>query len=126
MLEQTFIHIPGGGLAYERGLRADGIRSGDDADLFEKRFGRVGARLQQKLDDYIPRSREAVRKNDAAFFERLSSLGEAWRLFPEFSGNCVFLCIYTTGLSTVSPILTLVGLSPHAQDAFLWSLCNLP
>ena len=110
MLQQTFIHIPGVGLQTERGLWADGIRSWDDADLFEKRFGRVGARLQQKLDDYIPRSREAVRKNDAAFFERLSSLGEAWRLFPEFSGNCVYLDIETTGLSTVFDTVTMVGL----------------
>jgi uncharacterized protein YprB with RNaseH-like and TPR domain/predicted nuclease with RNAse H fold len=110
MLEQTFIHIPGVGARTERALWADGIRSWDDADLFEKRFGRVGARLQQKLDDYIPRSREAVRKNDAAFFSRLSSLGEAWRLFPEFSGNCVYLDIETTGLSTVFDTVTMVGL----------------
>ena len=110
MLEQTFIHIPGVGRQTERELWADGIRSWDDADLFEKRFGRVGSRLQQKLDDYIPRSREAVKHKDAAFFERLSSLGEAWRLFPEFSGNCVYLDIETTGLSTVFDTVTMVGL----------------
>jgi uncharacterized protein YprB with RNaseH-like and TPR domain/predicted nuclease with RNAse H fold len=110
MLEQTFIHIPGVGRHTERELWADGIRSWDDADLFEKRFGCVGARLQQKLDDYIPRSREAVRHKDAAFFERLSSLGEAWRLFPEFSGSCVYLDIETTGLSTVFDTVTMVGL----------------
>jgi|SRR5271156_3037312 len=110
MLEQTFIHIPGVGRHTERALWADGIRSWDDADLFEKRFGRVGARLQQKLDDYIPRSREAVKRKDAAFFERLSSLGEAWRLFPEFSGSCVYLDIETTGLSTVFDTVTMVGL----------------
>src|ERR1700736_4381929 len=110
MLEQTFIHIPGVGVQTERALWADGIRTWDDADLFEKRFGRVGARLQQKLDDYIPRSREAMKKNDAGFFERLSSLGEAWRLFPEFSGSCVYLDIETTGLSTVFDSVTIVGL----------------
>jgi uncharacterized protein YprB with RNaseH-like and TPR domain/predicted nuclease with RNAse H fold len=110
MLEQTFIHIPGVGRQTERDLWADGIRSWDDADLFEKRFGRVGARLQQKLDDYIPRSRVAVKNKDAAFFERLSSRGEAWRLFPEFSGNCVYLDIETTGLSTVFDTVTMVGL----------------
>jgi uncharacterized protein YprB with RNaseH-like and TPR domain/predicted nuclease with RNAse H fold len=110
MLEQTFIHIPGVGRHTERELWADGIRSWDDADLFEKRFGRVGARLQQKLDNYIPRSREAVKRKDAAFFERLSSLGEAWRLFPEFSGSCVYLDIETTGLSTVFDTVTMVGL----------------
>ena len=70
MLEQTFIHIPGVGRQTERELWANGIHDWDDADLFEKRFGRVGARLQHKLDDYIPRSREAIKQKDAAFFER--------------------------------------------------------
>jgi len=78
MLQQTFIHIPGIGKETERELWKHGIRSWDDADRFEKRFGAVGARLNQKLDDYIPRSREAVRRKDAAFFERLSTMGEAW------------------------------------------------
>jgi uncharacterized protein YprB with RNaseH-like and TPR domain/predicted nuclease with RNAse H fold len=110
MLEQTFIHIPGVGRQTERELWANGIHSWDDADRFEKRFGRVGARLQRKLDDYIPRSREAIKQKDAAFFERLSALGETWRLFPEFSDSCVYLDIETTGLSTVFDTVTMVGL----------------
>src|SRR5713101_2835531 len=110
MLQQTFIHIPGIGKETERGLWKHGIRSWDDADRFEKRFGAVGARLHQKLDDYIPRSREAVRRKDAAFFERLSTLGEAWRVFPEFADECVYLDIETTGLSSVFDMVTMVGL----------------
>jgi uncharacterized protein YprB with RNaseH-like and TPR domain/predicted nuclease with RNAse H fold len=110
MLQQTFIHIPGVGRQTERELWANGIHDWDDADRFEKRFGRVGARLQRKLDDYIPRSREAIKQKDAAFFERLSALGEAWRLFPEFSDTCVYLDIETTGLSTVFDTVTMVGL----------------
>ena len=110
MLEQTFIHIPGVGRLTERGLWASGIHDWDDADRFEKRFGRVGNRLQRKLDDYIPRSREAIKQKDAAFFERLSLLGEAWRLFPEFSDSCVYLDIETTGLSAVFDTVTMVGL----------------
>ena len=74
MLEQTFIHIPGIGRQTERDLWSNGIHDWDDADRFEKRFGRVGARLQRKLDDYIPRSREAIKQKDAAFFERLSAV----------------------------------------------------
>lgn len=110
MLEQTFIHIPGVGRRTERELWSNGIHSWDDADRFEKRFGRVSVRLQQKLDDFIPRSREAVKKKDAGFFERLSRLGEAWRLFPEFARECVYLDIETTGLSTVFDSVTMVGL----------------
>jgi uncharacterized protein YprB with RNaseH-like and TPR domain/predicted nuclease with RNAse H fold len=110
MLEQTFVHIPGIGRQTELELWKQGIRSWDDADSFEKRFGRLGARLQQKLDEYIPRSREAIRRNDAGFFERLSILGEAWRVFPAFADRCVYLDIETTGLSTVFDSITMVGL----------------
>ncbi len=110
MLQQTFIHIPGIGKQTELELWQHGIRSWDDADRFEKRFGNVGARLHQKLDEYIPLSRVAVRKKDAAFFERLSVLGEAWRLFPEFADSCVYLDIETTGLSPVFDTVTMVGL----------------
>ena len=110
MLQQTFLHIPGIGRETERQMWANGIQSWDDADRFEKRFGVLGARLQQKLDSYIPLSRRAVKSKDAAFFQRLSNLGEAWRVFPEFSDECVYLDIETTGLSTVFDSVTLVGL----------------
>jgi uncharacterized protein YprB with RNaseH-like and TPR domain/predicted nuclease with RNAse H fold len=110
MLQQTFIHIPGIGKQTEQDLWEHGIRSWDDADRFEKRFGAVGARLHQKLDEYIPLSREALRRKDAGFFERLSALGEAWRVFPEFLDHCVYLDIETTGLSTVFDTVTMVGL----------------
>jgi hypothetical protein len=68
----------------ELALWERGIQSWDDANRFERCFGVVGARLQKKLDEYIPRSHEALRLKDAAFFERLSTLGEAWRVFPYF------------------------------------------
>ncbi len=110
MLEQTFIHIPGVGRQTERELWANGIHDWDDADRFEKRFGRVGTRLQQKLDDYIPRSREAIKNKNSSFFARLSVLGEAWRIFPHFADQCVYLDIETTGLSAVFDTITMVGL----------------
>jgi len=110
LLHQTFLHIPGVGKQTERMLWAHGLHSWDDADRFEKRFGFVGARLQQKLDEYIPRSREAVRRKDASFFHRLSSVGEGWRLFPDFAGRCAYLDIETTGLSSVFDTITVVGL----------------
>jgi uncharacterized protein YprB with RNaseH-like and TPR domain/predicted nuclease with RNAse H fold len=109
MLQQTFIHIPGIGKQTELDLWAHGIHSWDDADLFEKRFGAVGARLQKKLDEYIPLSREAIRRKNAGFFERLSATGEAWRLFPDFADRCIYLDIETTGLSSVFDSVTVVG-----------------
>jgi uncharacterized protein YprB with RNaseH-like and TPR domain/predicted nuclease with RNAse H fold len=109
MLEQTFIHIPGVGPRTEQKLWKGGIRSWDDADRFERRFGVVGARLQKKLDEYLPRSRDAIKRRDAAFFKRLSALGESWRVFPAFADKCVYLDIETTGLSTVFDSVTIVG-----------------
>lgn len=110
MLQQTFIHIPGIGKQTEMEMWEHGIHSWDDAEKFEKRFGALGARLQQKLDEYIPLSRDAVRRKDAAFFSRLSDVGEAWRVFPEFSDQCVFVNIETTGLSSVFDSVTVVGM----------------
>jgi uncharacterized protein YprB with RNaseH-like and TPR domain/predicted nuclease with RNAse H fold len=110
VLQQTFIHIPGIGKQTERELWLHGIQSWDDADRFEKRFGVAGPRLQKKLDDYIPLSRAAIKNHDAAFFHRLSAMGEAWRVFPEFADECVYLDIETTGLSTVFDSVTVVGL----------------
>lgn len=87
-----------------------GIQSWDDADRFEKRFGFAGPRLQEKLDDYIPLSRVAIKNHDAAFFQRLSAMGEAWRVFPEFADEAVYLDVESTGLSTVFDSVTIVGL----------------
>ena len=126
MLEQTFIHIPGVGRVTEQELWANGICSWDDADRFEKRFGHVSPRLQQKLDEYIPRSREAIKRKDAGFFERLSALGEAWRIFPDFAQDCVYLDVETTGLSTVFDTVTMVGLYDGRKYELFVDGENLP
>jgi uncharacterized protein YprB with RNaseH-like and TPR domain/predicted nuclease with RNAse H fold len=110
MLQRTFIHIPGIGKQTEQELWKNGIHNWDDADRFDKRFGFVGARLHQKLDEYIPLSRLAIKNNDAAFFRRLTAMGEAWRIFPEFADSAVYLDIESTGLSTVFDSVTIVGL----------------
>jgi uncharacterized protein YprB with RNaseH-like and TPR domain/predicted nuclease with RNAse H fold len=110
MLKQTFMHIPGIGRQTELDLWKGGIRTWDDADRFEKRFGLLRARLQGRLDEYIPKSREAINQGNASFFQRLSSLGETWRVFREFADKCVYLDIETTGLSSVFDMVTVVGL----------------
>jgi len=126
MLQQTFIHIPGVGKHTEQGLWEHGIHCWDDADRFEKRFGFAGVKLQKKLDEYIPRSREAIKSKDASFFQRLSTLGEAWRIFPEFSDQCVYLDIETTGLSSVFDSVTMVGLYDGRKYSVFIEGHNLP
>lgn len=110
MLEQTFIHIPGIGQKTERELWQLGITSWDEYSTFFTRPAPISSALRRRLENYIPQSLEAVQRRDAAFFARLSKLGEAWRLFPEFADECVFLDIETTGLSPVFDTVTMVGL----------------
>lgn len=93
MQEQTFVHIPGIGRQTERQLWQAGIRSWDDCSGFFTPPAPISPALRRRLDAYIPESIEAVGRRDAGFFSRLSSIGEAWRLFPEFADQCVFLDI---------------------------------
>jgi len=120
MLEQTFIHIPGVGPKTERELWQSGIRSWDDITAILRPPAPISAALRRRLEIYIPQSVEAVKNRDAAFFARLSALGEAWRLFPEFESQSVFLDIETTGLSPVFDTVTMVGLfDGHRYEVFI-------
>jgi len=120
MLQQTFIHIPGIGPRTERELWQAGVGSWDDFADFFTRPAAIAAGLRRRLETYIPQSIDAVRRRDAAFFSRLSRLGEAWRLFPEFADRCVFLDIETTGLSPVFDTVTMVGLyDRHRYEVFI-------
>jgi len=120
MLDQTFIHIPGIGRRTESELWKAGITSwGDFADFFT-RPAPISSSLRRRLETYIPQSIDAVRRKDASFFRRLTSLGESWRLFPEFAGRCVYLDIETTGLSPVFDTVTVVGLfDGRRYEAFI-------
>ncbi len=120
VLEQTFIHIPGIGQRTERELWQAGIRSWEDFTAILRPAAPIGPSLRHRLEDYIPQSIEAVKNRDAGFFSRLSALGEAWRLFPEFTSQCVFLDIETTGLSPVFDTVTMVGLfDGHRYEVFI-------
>src|SRR5712664_2450964 len=102
MLERTFIHIPGIGKRTELQLWELGIRSWKDFSG----PAAISTALRHRLNTYIPQSIEAASRRDAGFFARLSKIGEAWRLFPEFADRCVFLDIETTGLSPVFDTVT--------------------
>ncbi len=120
MLEQTFVHIPGIGKRTELQLWRSGIRSWDDFSGFLTPPAPISTALRRRLETYVPQSIDAVSRKDAGFFARLSSIGEAWRLFPEFSDQCVFLDIETTGLSPVFDTVTMVGLyDGHRYEVFI-------
>lgn len=120
MLQHTFIHIPGIGLRTERELWQVGITSWKDFDSCLSRRAPIGTVLRRRLEEFVPASLEAAKRKDAAFFSRLSRLGEAWRLFPDFADECVFLDIETTGLSPVFDTVTMVGLfDGRRYDVFI-------
>jgi uncharacterized protein YprB with RNaseH-like and TPR domain/predicted nuclease with RNAse H fold len=120
MLAQTFIHIPGIGRRTEQELWAAGVACWDDFADFFTRPAAISSALRRRLEAFIPPSIEAVRRRDASYFRRLSTLGEAWRLFPEFAEDCVFLDIETTGLSPVFDTVTMVGLFDGCRyDVFI-------
>jgi uncharacterized protein YprB with RNaseH-like and TPR domain/predicted nuclease with RNAse H fold len=120
VLEQTFIHIPGIGRRTERELWESGITSWGYFDGLLTPPVVISSALRRRLEAHIPQSVDAVREKNAAFFSRLSRLGEAWRLFPEFSSECIYLDIETTGLSPVFDTITMVGLfDGRRYDVFI-------
>lgn len=120
MLQKTFVHIPGVGPKTELELWRSGIYSWKNLGSSLIGNAPISSALRRRLDAYIPQSIAAVKRRDAGFFSRLSGIGEAWRLFPEFSNQCVFLDIETTGLSSVFDQVTMVGLYDGARyEAFV-------
>jgi uncharacterized protein YprB with RNaseH-like and TPR domain/predicted nuclease with RNAse H fold len=126
MLEQTFIHIPGVGQRTERDLWEAGITSWEDITSILRPPAPISRTLRLKLEDYIPQSIEAVKNRNAAFFARLSAIGEGWRLFPEFASECVYLDIETTGLSPVFDTVTMVGMYDGQRYEVFVDGQNLP
>jgi hypothetical protein len=90
MLRNTFLHIPGIGKITEKRLWKKGIRDWDAAYNVSTSSD-FGIRLRNLLAHYIPQSKEALRKKDFTFFNRLLKSGEAWRFYSELRNECVFL-----------------------------------
>ena len=109
MLERTFIHIPGIGRATEQALWRQGVKTWGDAEALAPGTPVVRPRALALLRSHLPDSRRALEAKDAGFFARLCQLGEAWRVFSRFAGDCVYLDIETTGLSPGYDDITLVG-----------------
>ncbi len=109
MLERTFVHIPGIGMATEQRLWQHGVHTWTDADGLEPTSRKIQPRVLEQLRRYLPASHRALQEKDAGFFSRLCALGEAWRVYSRFAQDCVYLDIETTGLSPIFDDITLVG-----------------
>jgi len=109
MLRQSFIHIPGVGYKTERNLWREGIRSWQQARSNGKNLGQ-GAPAFDRVRNFILESEVQYSARNILFFLRHLPKAEAWRLYPDFGNEVVFLDVETTGLSVYYDEITVIGL----------------
>ncbi|HBD09439.1 MAG TPA: hypothetical protein DCZ69_14380 [Syntrophobacteraceae bacterium] len=107
MLQHTFIHLPGVGLAIERRWWQQGVLTW--TDLLARLPGLVrGSPWRQQVQGILEAS--LARKHDARFFSERMKVAERWRLYGDFADQCAFLDIETTGGTDDWPDITVIGL----------------
>lgn len=108
MLKHSFIHIPGIGAASEKKIWESGIRCWKD---FYTR-GDIRNKLKKSalIHHFLDESSQEMKKNNAAYFEKLLPSKESWRLFPAFREETAYLDIETTGLDRHQSEITTIAL----------------
>jgi uncharacterized protein len=117
MLEHTFIHLPGVGLATERRWWKQGILTWNDLlqnlpAVIRPAYWREECRriLEVSLEQ----------KSNPAFFAPLMKSAEHWRFYGAFADNCAFLDIETSGGAQGWHEITVIGLyDGHHYRAFV-------
>ncbi|MCU0958984.1 MAG: ribonuclease H-like domain-containing protein [Pirellulaceae bacterium] len=108
MLKHTFIHLPSIGPRRERWLWERGCLDWDRflaaADARELARGTYNSVLP-----LVRQSATALAMGDTAFFGARLPTREAWRLYPNFADQALFLDIETTGLSAQYDDVTMIG-----------------
>jgi uncharacterized protein len=107
ILEHTFIHLPGVGLATETRWWQRGILTW--THLLQRLPILVrGAEWRSKYQDILEAS--IVQRDDPHFFAELLKPAEHWRLYGDFAANCAFLDIETAGGAYGWQDITVIGL----------------
>lgn len=103
MLQQTFCHVQGIGLATEKKLWEAGILTWDDWQDHSpvKRINASNNLIRTVLSE----SRTSLVGNPSFFTDRLAS-SEHWRIYPHFRSQTAFIDIETTGLNYDAEITT--------------------
>lgn len=108
MLEQSFVHIKGIGLASERTLWQHGATTWDTChDLIQR--GLLPRRWRH-LGPHLSESRAALRAGDTSFFGDRLPTSERWRMYADFADRAGYIDIETTGLSADFDEVTVIGL----------------
>lgn len=109
MLKNTYIHIPGIGSTTERRIWRCGVESWED--YLENRDAIKLSRTRKKsLLSGIEESIEQLSAGNHIFFARRLPPGLRWRAYRNFKEKTAYVDIETTGLSTQSDRITLIGI----------------
>ena len=124
MIHHTFIHLPGIGTYREQMLWKQGILDWDHF-LDAAGEGLVPEKARESAVTLLRQSLAAMACGDAAFFGGLLPRREAWRLYPQFAEQALFLDIETTGLSPHYHEVTVIGALGRGKLALFVNGINL-
>lgn len=122
MLQKTFIHLGGVGMATEKKLWRRGVL--DWNDLLQRGLECLPESRRASIGDGV---RESIRRYDAgdwAFFEQCLPTSQKWRAYHDLKDRALFLDIETTGLSDADSI-TLIGAYDGAETKTFVAGLNL-
>ncbi|HKV42958.1 MAG TPA: ribonuclease H-like domain-containing protein [Blastocatellia bacterium] len=107
MLENTFCHVPGIGLATERKLWSAGILNWEDSLGTTEVLARILKKRTDVFRQRLDTSRERLEKSDVRYFSGVLHPRHHWRLFPHFRHSIAYIDIETTGLWAGDAITTI-------------------
>ncbi len=108
MIKNTFCHIPGVSVRFERMLWEMGIHSWD-CFLNQADIPAPAARVRD-IAGHIRKSMDHVALSDPAFFAKSLPSRHHWRLFAAFRHSTAYLDIETTGLGGPEDHITTIAL----------------
>ncbi|UCE90839.1 MAG: ribonuclease H-like domain-containing protein [Methanobacteriota archaeon] len=108
MLSNSFIFLEGIGVARERWLWCNGVKSWDDFIDADHVPG-ISVARKAKANSRLNDAKDRLREGDATHFSSLLRQRDHWRCYDDFRDRAIFLDIETTGISRRS-LVTVVGM----------------
>ncbi|MFW6171880.1 MAG: ribonuclease H-like domain-containing protein [Planctomycetota bacterium] len=124
MLQNTFIHLPSIGPGRERWLWERGCLDWERF-LTASQTRELRGRAFETISPLVRQSVEALAAGDMNFFGARLPGREAWRLYPNFADQALFLDIETTGLAAQSDDVTMIGALGGGELALFINGMNL-
>ena len=107
MLTRTFVHLKGINPTIEKSIWKQGVSSWNDL-LTRKTALNVPRLSLNQMKKEIQESIEALKEEDALFFDSKLPNSEKWRCYKQFRDSCVYFDIETTGLNFEKDSLTTI------------------